>query len=174
MKNIVVKSIVVLSAICLCTSLLLAVTNQITAPIIEESDRQATNASLAEVMPGCSDFEELEFNTASVECLEKVWKCSDGYVMKLSATGYAPGIIIMIGIKNDGTISKVKTMACNETAGYGKQCEDAWYQEQYAGKDASLSGVDAISGATKTSNGYRTAIQNAFKAFDLLTGEAAK
>ena len=48
-----VKSVVVLTAICLVVAALLAVTNFYTAPIIEANKAAAATGSLAEVIPGC-------------------------------------------------------------------------------------------------------------------------
>ena len=48
-KNI--KSVTVLVAICTVVALLLAVTNQFTAPIIEKNSAAAANQALLEVMP---------------------------------------------------------------------------------------------------------------------------
>ncbi len=172
MKNIVVKCIAVLSLICLCTSLLLAVTNRVTAPVIEAAEAEAARAALAEVMPEGGTFEEIEKPADTPSVVTDIWKASNGgYVFRLSANGYAPGIIIMCGIGPDGRLTGVRTVSCNETAGYGKQCEEVWYQTQYTGKDASLEGVDNITGATKTSGAYRNAVKTAFETFAALTGK---
>ena len=172
MKNTVVKCIVVLSLICLCTSLLLAVTNRVTSPVIEAAEADAARAALAEVMPNGGSFEEIEKPEDAPSVITNIWKAeSGGYVFRLSANGYAPGIIIMCGIGSDGKITGVRTVSCNETAGYGRQCEESWYQQQFAGQGASLENVDDISGATKTSTAYRNAIKSAFDVFAALTAK---
>ena len=51
-----------------------------------------------------------------------------------------------------------------ETKTLGGQVARAEYAEQYIGKDASLTGVDAISGATITSNAYADCVRTAFAA----------
>ena len=53
-----IKSVVVLTAICLVVAALLAVTNFYTAPIIEEHKANAANESLTIVMPEAKGFEE--------------------------------------------------------------------------------------------------------------------
>lgn len=52
-----VKSVVVLTAICLVVAALLAVTNFYTAPVIEANKAAAATGSLAEVIPGATGFE---------------------------------------------------------------------------------------------------------------------
>ena len=56
-KNL--KSVAVLVAICTVVALLLAVTNQFTAPIIEKQQSEAANAALLEIMPNGTGFEEI-------------------------------------------------------------------------------------------------------------------
>ena len=55
-----VKSVVVLTAICLVVAALLAVTNFYTAPVIEANKAAAATGSLAEVIPGATGVEEVE------------------------------------------------------------------------------------------------------------------
>ena len=50
----------------------------------------------------------------------------------------------------------------------GGQTANESYTGQYAGQDASLSGVSAISGATITSTAYRGCVETAFEAFELV------
>ena len=171
MKNIVLRSIIVLSAICLAAAALLAVTNLVTEPIIRESEAAAAKAALAEVMPAGGEFTACEVPADAPSTVTAIWQSEAGYVFQLTASGYAPGIRIMCGIGFDGRITGVKTVSSSETPGFGKACEDAWYQEQYRGADESLTGVDAISGATKTSNGYKGAIADAFELFAALNAE---
>ena len=55
-----VKPVVVLSVISLVVSLLLAVVNSMTAPVIAENERAATLAAYVDVMPSVSDANTLE------------------------------------------------------------------------------------------------------------------
>ena len=51
-----IKSVVVLTAICLVVAVLLAYTNSITAPIIEANKAAKASGSLMEVMPEATGF----------------------------------------------------------------------------------------------------------------------
>ena len=55
-----IKSVVVLTAICLVVAVLLAYTNSITAPIIEANKAAAASGSLLEVMPEAAEEENFE------------------------------------------------------------------------------------------------------------------
>ena len=169
MKQTALKSIIVLSLICLVSTLFLAVTNQITAPIIEEAERNAALEALKAVMPDGGNFTEIELPEDADAIVTNIWQAENGgYVIRLSASGYAPGLVIMCGIGSDGVITGVETVSSSETPGYGKACEEDWYQAQYAGASSDLSAIDGIAGATRTSNAYKNAIKTAFATFDSL------
>ena len=88
---------------------------------------------------------------------------------------------LSVAISPDGRIIDVITTSRGtESDGYGAACEKDSYTEQFKGANASdivitpehesstSTDLGIISGSTVTSNGYQTALKNAFKAFDLL------
>lgn len=81
-KGDYVKSIVVLTCICLVTALLLAAVNYVTAPVIEKNQSLAANQSLFEVLPDAQDFETIEIPEGSPETVTGVYRDTAG-------TGYA-------------------------------------------------------------------------------------
>lgn len=54
------KPIAVLGAICVVTSLLLAATNSLTAPVIEANERKIAQAAYYEVLPAADTFETVQ------------------------------------------------------------------------------------------------------------------
>ena len=73
----------------------------------------------------------------------------------------------MTAIDTDGKIVAVSTLdVTSETATLGGLTAKESYTSMYAGKDSSLSGVDAISGATITSTAYEQCVLDAFAAYD--------
>ncbi len=75
-----------------------------------------------------------------------------------------------IGIDMDGKITDTKVLSHSETAGLGSKITTDAFKSQFPGKDASLEGVDNISGATFSSNYYRAAIADAYTAYGLVAG----
>ena len=57
-----IKSIVVLVSICAVVTVVLALTNAVTAPIIEKNDAAAANAALLEVLPDGGTFETADLS----------------------------------------------------------------------------------------------------------------
>ena len=165
------KSIVVLTVICLVVAICLAGVNYVTAPIIEEANAKAAFDACFEVMPEGTDFETVEQlpeglpGTITSVFREKTGK---GYAFKLTTKGYDTGLVIVCGIDANGAITGTKIVSSNETPSIGGRCAGEDYAGQYVGKTASLDGVQAISGATYTSTGYKNAVLDAFAAFEAL------
>lgn len=168
-----VLPIVVLVLICAVMSGLLAATNNVTAPIIEEAERKANEEARMEVMPQADGFEKviLEGLPASVT---GVYRAANGagYVFSLTTTGYGGKntLKMTIGIDMDGKITDTKVLSHSETAGLGSKITTDAFRGQFPGKDANLDGVDNISGATFSSNYYRAAIADAYTAYGLAAG----
>ncbi len=163
-----VKSTLVLVCICATISLMLAATNAITAPIIEKNQNAAANAALLEVMPDGKDFEEIDITsfTLPATVTEAYKEAGGGHVIKLATTGYSSGLVIMCGVNADGTVSGTVCLASGETLGHEKT-----YGENFTGKNVSeVEAVDTISGATKTTAAYRSAVKDAINAATILGG----
>lgn len=168
-----VKSVIILTVICIVVGVMLAVTNFITKPIIDEANRKKSLESCFEVMSDASDFEEVELSSFELpSTITNIYKEKDGkgYVFRMKTSGYKSGLVIMCGINSEGKITGVKTLASEETVGIGKKTEEPEYQNQYLGKDKNLKDVEGISGATITSSAYKKAIQDAFKAYSTVKG----
>ncbi len=162
------KSVIVLTAICAVMALLMAVTNSITAPMIAENDQKEANASLVIVMPEGKSFEEVEFDAASLPAtITNVYKEeSGGYVFRLVTTGYASGLTIMCGVDASGVVTGATCIASSETNG-----AEVGYGDRMVGKDlTTVAEVDTIAGSTKTTTGYKGAVEDALKAFAILGG----
>ena len=167
MKNF--KNVVVSAAICLVVTLLLALTNELTAPIIEQNQNNAANAALLEVMPDGHNFEEVDLSGLELPAtVTQVHKETDGlgYVLKLTTSGYGSDMVIMCGISTDGIVQGALCLSSNETLGKEKT-----YGESFSGQNAEgVDAVDVIAGATKTTEAYKNAVKDALNAVIILGG----
>lgn len=92
----------------------------------------------------------------------------------LTTKGYGGDMKLICGMDADGVIEQCKTLLHAETSGLGSKTAEDPYRNQYCKKSAETLGeVDAITGATISSNAYKNAIEDAFKAYDIVT-EAGK
>lgn len=165
-KNL--KSIITLVCICAVMALALAVTNFITAPIIEKNQAAAANEALLLVMPDAESFENVDLSgyTLPATVVEAYKANNGGYVFRLKTAGYGSDFIIMCGVSADGKISGAVCISSNETLGHEKT-----FGETFKGKDAAgVDAVDTIASATKTTAAYRSAVKDALNAAIILGG----
>ena len=160
MKKDSLKSVVVLSSICLIVAILLSGINAITAPIIEKQASAAANAAYLEVLPEATDFEavEGEFPATVLEMRKDVG--GSGFAFKIQATSsYSQSpMSIILGIDNAGKITKMKIVNYAETKGSA-----ADFEPLFAGKDATM--ADVVAGVTYTTNAIKAAVKDAYDVF---------
>ena len=167
-----VKSIVVLVSICAVVSVLLALTNAVTAPIITQNEEKSANAALLEVLPDGGSFEKADITayTLPATVTDVYLSENGGHVVKLNTTGYSSGMVLMCGINPDGTVSGTKLIASQETPSIGGAAAET-YAAAVIGVDVStVEALDTISGATKTTAAYKNAVRDALNTVIILGG----
>lgn len=165
-----VKSIISLFSICAVIAILLALTNALTYPIIKENDDKKANQSLLVVLPDGKNFTKQDtskYGELPKTIVEVYSEENGGYVFKMVTSGYSSNLVIMCGIRADGTVSKAICLSSNETLGaeeaYGDKLKDASFD--------TIDSIDTVSGATKTTAAFRSAVKDALSAFKKLNGE---
>ena len=116
------KPIVVLTVISLIVSLLLALVNGMTAPVIKENTRRTTLAAYVSVMPSVSDAATLEEVTDyTTENITGAVKATDGSLaIKAEEKGFDGGILsVIIGFDTNGTVTGIWVDASTQTKGIG-------------------------------------------------------
>lgn len=169
MKNHI-KIVISLTAICGIVALLLALTNSLTAPLIEKQEQQAVNRTLTEVLPEGEDFTEIKGDLLAL-LPKTVTACYEekggGYVFKLTTAGYSSGLVLMCGVNAQGKVSGTACIASGETLGYEKTYGDRL--DDMAADEAQ--NVDTVAGATKTTGAYKQAVLDALKSAEILNGQ---
>ena len=170
------KPIAVLAVICLVTSLLLAVTNSFTAPVIEENERRVAQAAYHELLPTAETFDTVEgWTTPNV--LEIVTDPASGsYVIKAQGQGFGGMVPVIVAFGSDGNIIAVQFLENSETKGYGSRLyEQPEWASQFTGMPAenfAISDIDALSGATMSTKGAVAGINAAIDGFNEVKGAA--
>lgn len=162
------RSIISLTSICAAVAILMAVTNFVTAPVIEKQQNAAANEALLVVMPDGEDFKEL--NISDYDFPASITKAysekNGGCVFEITTTGYSSGLVIMCGVDAKGTVTGTKCIASQETLG-----EENTYGEKLKEKTIdNIEEVATVSGATKTTGAYRNAVKDALGAFVIVGG----
>lgn len=168
-----ISPVVVLVGICVVVTAALALTNQITAPIIAAQNQGAADAAKQVVLPAGSDFQEIEDLSGLPESVTDAAQAGNGagYVFTVTTRGYGGDMTVMLGIDADGKIAGSQVISNNETQGIGGEVakDGSPFQQQLIGM-SDVSGIEATSGATVTSTGMKNAVQTAFDAYTVLTG----
>lgn len=190
MKKIITSTLI-LVAITLIAGLALAAVYEVTKEPIAEAEYKAKMDAYRTVMPDAADFTEVELAAADLpagvtvdEVMTAVTadNATVGYVVKAtSANGYGGNITVAVGILPDGKILAVSVISQSETAGLGAKCTEDSFTSQFAGlfgtveytKTGEEGKVDALSGATVTTNAVTEAVNAAlcYVSQHILTGE---
>lgn len=166
-KNI--KNLSVFVCICTIITVLLAITNSFTAPIIAQNQASSANKALLEVMPEGQDFETVDMTSFTLpQSVVEVYKetSGKGHVIKLVTAGYGNDMIIMCGVDTNGVVTGAVCISSNETLGKEKTYGQNFINKDAAGVDA----VETIAGATKTTQAYKNAVKDAQNSAIILAG----
>ena len=171
--NKIFKPIVVLSVICVVITGALALTNDITKPIIEEATRKAQDAARLELLPEADSFTKQEgIDLANVS---DVYMANNGVgaVVTASSKGYGGTMTVMVGFTSDGTIRQIKVTENAETKGIGsKVAGDPAFWTRFEGLEAKTlvlgTDVDALAGATVSSRALTDAVNAAIDGYNAI------
>ncbi len=181
------RLLLTLGGIALCSGALLAMTYEVTKPLIAENERRALEAAVVQVIPGAVSGENLKLEGDVLQVVDmteaNIYAGLDeqgnrvGYALPGEARGYADVIRILYGYQPDTKqIIGLQVLFSNETPGLGDKIgKDPAFQANFTALDASLeydivtvkSGekahpweIDGISGATVSSVAVGQALHN--------------
>lgn len=138
-----------------------------TLPLSEANRLADLKNILTTLLPGSETF-TVEPYSGEDESIAATYKAENGYVVETTTNGYVGEITMLVGVRNDGTVTGVVVRDQRETAGLGR---NAMYDVEFLTQllrdyDTLTVGenVDAITGATVTSRAVVRAV-NAAKGF---------
>ena len=171
--NEFILSIIVLVAICVFISAAMAAINLITAPKIDEAQRQKEEEALSIVVPDNQGFTKQEISDLpeSVVALYSD-NGSSAVAVMLSIKGYDSSnpMSVAVGFDEDGKIIKTSVISCNgETKGIGSKVSDESFLSRFSGL-SDVSSVDTISGATISSSAFKAAMEDACRVVEQYRG----
>ena len=151
-----VLPVIVLVAICLICSALLAVLNDITAPIIEGT----TSDDMTEVENLTTDGVQGAVTTANGDV-----------AVKAAASGYSgKDVTVYVAFDAEGAVSNISIDASTQTTGIGSKVADDNFASGFVGWNggevSNGSPVDALSGATYSSNAVFNAVNAAIDCYN--------
>lgn len=172
MKDKIFPSLV-LVVICLVVTLALAGTYSVANPIILENQAKAADEARMMVLPEGDAFTAYDGNLVDgvIDC----YMADNGAGMAITANykGFGGAVKVMVGIDADGNITGATVTEHAETPGLGTKAMTPEYLAQYQGVGEVVGGhinndanIDAISGATITSNAVYCSIEAALNQFN--------
>jgi electron transport complex protein RnfG len=189
------KNCLALLLITLVAGFALACVNEVTEQPIADAENQARLDAYEVVFSGADFVDENALGLSSYipqgNCtVDDVLTAKDkdgntiGYVMSAtSPSGYGGDVTVAVGVSCEtNTITGFTVLSHSETAGLGARCTEDEFQAQFAGKSASgisyVKGggattdteIDAISGATITSNAVTEAVNAALDFYNNALG----
>lgn len=124
----------ILLSICAVSAFLLALTNSITAPVIEEMDHQSRLKALEAVSGGLEigeqeSVEEQRFVTYRIPLSEEGEHT--GWILGLRGAGYGGELTLVASYTLDGVMQYAQLLSHSETPGLGKKAEESWYMDKF-------------------------------------------
>ena len=195
-----VKNVVVLTIITVLAGFLLGYVYDLTKAPIEEATLKAKEEAYRNVFPKADSFEPVDgfdsniatngINMAGFEdvTIDEALTSLDasgnvlGYVFTVtSKEGYGGDIQLSMGISDDGTINGIEFLSIQETAGLGMKADSDEFKSQFKGMNVKQISytktgkvndyeIDAISGATITTNAVTNAVNAGLFYFDSVFG----
>ena len=175
-KKINIKEVIIvtvtLTLICLITTALLAIVNNVTEEPIKQNVIKAENEARMSVVEGASDFVEKD-GGAYYEAVDANGNVI-GYAVSTSAKGYGGDVSVMTGFDMKGRILKVEIVSAgDETPGLGQNITKDSFLGQFVGKSGELklvtasqstgadNEIDAVTSATYSSVAVVDAVNEA-------------
>ena len=177
----------ILVAITLIAGILLGLVYSVTKEPIRYQEELALQNACKEVFAGATSFEDYDYDLEKANTviqgggynavtLSDTIRCAldgsgnpIGYVLTVtSSEGYGGDIKFTMGIKNDGTLNGISILDISETAGLGMRADEVLKPQffnknvekfEYTKSGAVMDNqIDAISGATITTNAVTNAV----------------
>ena len=175
MKKIV-KNTAILTAITLVAGCLLGLVYEITKEPIAVAKENAKQEAYRAVLTDAKEFEEYDKFDADAAAKDEAGESMGFVVSVTSHDGYGGDIALSVGILNDGTVKGIEMLEIAETAGLGMKADEPEFKNQFVDKKVEKFSytktgeegddkIDALSGATITTNAVTNAVDAALVYF---------
>ena len=178
--NKILKLTFVLFLICAIVAGVLGGVNEVTKDRIYAIQNAATIAAYSAVLEA-EGYDEVDFDRAAFPTVDKISEATNGsgHVVELTVSGAQGLITLAVGVDTDAKCSGISIIEHSETSGLGANAAadseiGRNFRAQFVGEgeDIALSksggNIDALAGATITSNAVTGAVATAIQAVNSL------
>ena len=163
----IMRLTITLLTICAVVAAVLAGVNMITKDAIAANQAKKTQDALAVVLPDAGALEEVAL-TGDTGIISEVYSDGESYAVKVLPAGFDGAITMMVGI-SEGKVTGISVISHTETPGLGavaaaQNAKGEAFRGQFVGQEGELAvgnQIDAMSGATITSNAVVTGVNAA-------------
>ena len=198
--NTILKNTISITVITLVAGLALGVVQDITAGPIATQQEKSKEEAYKTVFEDADTFEvysaddglatALADNGFTAQTIDEIMIAQDssgetlGYAFTVTdSEGYGGDIQFAMGVQNDGTLNGISILSISETAGLGMKANTDSFKDQFKNKKVekfsytktgatSDDQIDAISGATITTNAMTNGVNAGLCAFQYVEGGA--
>lgn len=189
-SKLIIKDAFILFAITVISGLILGGVHELTKDVIAKSSNSAYMEAYKAVFPDAAEFKEDDKLTEALKKTNEELPTKDygnvgldqalqaidkdgtilGYLITSHSNDSYDGLVkILVGVKEDKTLTGIEILELNDTPGLGQRAEEPEFKGQYAGKsgesltvtksgNAGDAEINAISGATITSRAVTNAV----------------
>ena len=164
-----------LFAVTAITGFILGVVHDITLEPIRVTQENLKTEALRGALPEADAFSPIELADAADPIVKDVQEATaggavSGYCITVTPRGYAGPVELIAGITNDGNLRAIRILNQSETPGLGAKASQKEFYEQFKDSDEikvvkikpeAPGEIQAISGATITSNGVANGVNRA-------------
>ena len=196
--NTILKNTISITVITLVAGLALVVVQDITAGPIATQQEKSKEEAYKTVFEDADTFEvysaddglatALADNGFTAQTIDEIMVAQDssgetlGYAFTVTdSEGYGGDIQFAMGVQNDGTLNGISILSISETAGLGMKANTDSFKDQFKNKKVekfsytktgatSDDQIDAISGATITTNAMTNGVNAGLCAFQYVEG----
>lgn len=198
--NKIIKNTLILTAITVVAGCLLGLVYEVTKAPIAAAQENAKQEAYRTVLADAASFEtddSLDAEEAAGVLTEAGYTSDDitevavaldqsgetmGYVITVTShEGYGGDIEVSVGILTDGTVKGIEMLSISETAGLGMKAKEDDFKDQFKDKQVEKFSytktgedgddkIDALSGATITTNAVTNAVDSALVYFQNVLG----
>ena len=196
--NIILKNTISITVITLVAGLALGVVQDITAGPIATQQEKSKEEAYKTVFEDADTFEvysaddglatALADNGFTAQTIDEIMIAQDssgetlGYAFTVTdSEGYGGDIQFAMGVQNDGTLNGISILSISETAGLGMKANTDSFKDQFKNKKVekfsytktgatSDDQIDAISGATITTNAMTNGVNAGLCSFQYVEG----
>ncbi|MBR5252585.1 MAG: FMN-binding protein [Clostridia bacterium] len=154
------KLVAVLTLICTCVALLLAVVNSITADKIAENAANEQQKAILAIFPEGDETKEYINEAGDTAYIVYREGAPIGYCVNSAGSGFGGDVNVMVGMDLTGAVCGLKIVSMSETPGIGTKVQSDSFLSQFVGQSGSAE-ADIISGATFSSRAVSEAVDKA-------------